>query len=222
MLASGTDSEGNALAAGSLARDKIKDMEPVTLDNIFLEKAVFDVKADGGCAVVKADFPASASLFFEKAEKMCREWLDVPVPEDEAFSLLLSPYLLNGSVYVLFLNLVFAYGHEKPDGGRCLILAFDNTATIPYETGDVDYAAIVREVEAEMKRRETELAEELDDAKEEEDAARDAGAYDFGKEIADRYDPEHLESRGNPVDKGRVRSGRQGRGIRIARRDEDA
>lgn len=73
-----------------------------------------------------------------------------------------------------------------------------------------------------MKRRETELAEELDDAKEEEDAARDAGAYDFGKEIADRYDPEHLESRGNPVDKGRVRSGRQGRGIRIARRDEDA
>ena len=86
----------------------------------------------------------------------------------------------------------------------------------------VDYAAIVREVEAEMKRREAELTEELDDAKEEEDAARDAGAYDFGKEIADRYDPEHPEPRGNPVDKGRLRSGKQYRGIRIAGRDEDA
>lgn len=224
-ISSGTDSEGNPLAAGMLALDKFTEegQEPETLDNVLLENAVFDVIAEGGCAVVKLIFSPASTVFCEKAERMCTEWVarDASGRQTESLSLLLSPYLLNGCIYILFRDPVFAYTHVTSDGGRCLILAFDHSLTIPYETEDTDYNAIVREVEAELKRREEELCEELDDAKKEEEEARAAGSYDFGRAIAERYSPDNPDTRNEPVEKEKIRSGKCYRGIRIAKEDGD-
>lgn len=213
--------DGNPMSGCMLAIDRIPDdgSDPVTLDNVHFESAIIDIKAEGGCAVIQTDFQPVGAVFYQKAKRMCREWL--MGNRRTVLSLLVSPYLLNGCIYVLFQRLVYAYGHEKADGGFRFLLAFDNTATIPCETEDVDYAEVVREVEAELKRQEDGLYDELEEAKKEERMVKGASTFDFSRAVADEYSPDNPDTRNTAVDKGDIRSGRQYRGIRVSRREEE-
>ena len=94
-----------------------------------------------------------------------------PAHDREVLSLILVPFLLEGQVVLHFTQLVFCDGYEK-EGALRLILAFDNQACGILETDQIDYEAIHREIDLELRRYEEEIDADIEQALEEEKEAK--------------------------------------------------
>lgn len=63
------------------------------------------------------------------------------------------------------------YGYQR------LILGFDNLATMPIESQDINYREIVAEMESELKRREEQIDEEIEELLEQKKELEEQNEY---------------------------------------------
>ena len=172
--AKGTDPDGSPRSAASLSVDRVDGSHAECLREEMLEQAVFTLFISGGAAAVTADFPALSRGAYTRCLELCRGYLEQlrdPAHDREVLSLILVPFLLEGQVVLHFTQLVFCDGYEK-DGVLRLILVFDNQACGLLETDQIDYEAIHREIDLELKRYEEEIDADIEQALEEEQEAK--------------------------------------------------
>lgn len=172
--AKGTDPDGSPRSAASLSVDLVDGSHADCLREEVLEQAVFGLSISGGAAVITADFPALSRGAYTRCLELCRDYLGQlkdPAHDREVLSLILVPFLLEGQVVLHFTQLVFCDGYEK-EGALRLILAFDNQACGILETDQIDYEAIHREIDLELRRYEEEIDADIEQALEEEKEAK--------------------------------------------------
>lgn len=222
QVASGTDANGFPLAAGALAIDQM-DGDKETKENLFLEGAEYLIHANGGCVVLEVIFPFQSQMYYQRAYTICQEWLKEGTKEEEVLTLLLSPYLTNGCIHILFQGLAFVFGVPEENKRFRLILGFDHTGTMTFETEDIDYAYIVQQVQAEVQRQEKELMDDLEDAKKEEEEAIRENTFQYGEYIQKEYSSQNIvQTPEEEINQHNVRSFKNRRGIRIAKSEEDS
>ena len=178
-IASGRDSEGIPRSVGSLQLDKIlskTEVEPVK--DIFLKDAVYKIYVSGGAAIITLDLPPEALGLYHKISKLCETWVEeIDQPSDEQLTLLIMPYTLAGQIILVFNQMMFvdSYKYQNDKHQTCykIILGFDNEASYVIETDQIDYKSIQNEITLELKRYESQIDDEIQQAIEEEREARE-------------------------------------------------
>lgn len=166
-IASGKDELGLPVSSASISVDEIEADEETlkTLQNIYLEGAILNIHASGGCVIITADFPQIARGSCKEVIELCNKWLENlenPDFDNQMLYLTLVPHLLEGSVFVIFNQLVYVDSYMTDVAGvQRVIFCFDNTATMPVESEDINYRAIIAEMEAELQRRDDQLENEI-------------------------------------------------------------
>lgn len=174
QLASGKDSGGSPRSAASLSIDLIDQAEMDCLQEEVLDQALFQIHMSGGAVAITADFPVLSRASYLRSLDLCQGYLsslEDPAHDQEQLSMTVVPFLLEGQIVLHFTQLVFCDGYDK-DGYLRLILVFDNLASSFMETDQVDYAAIHRDIDLELKRYEEEIDDEIEQALEEEKEAK--------------------------------------------------
>lgn len=175
-LINGSDENGAPYSSACLAVDKIiSDDETQTLSNVILKSAEINAYTEGGCCVIEAIFPPNATFERRKAYEICMEWLNQNDNEnlnenDDSYnvlSLLVSPLRLCGNLHMLFSNLVYCTDITLEDKRHKLIMCFDNLVTEVYQTEDIDYEALILQVEQELQYQEDETNRRIQEMKDE-------------------------------------------------------
>lgn len=166
-LTNGRDAVGNSFASATISVDQIlEDDQLKTLQNIYFNDAEFQIRMSGGCIAMYVDMPKKSRSEFLSIRKLCNEWfekLNEPSFENEVLTMTIVPLLLEGNLYIVLNHLILADGYETEKGYR-LLFAFDNLQTTPVVNADIDFAAIVTEIDAELQRKETELLNSIEEA----------------------------------------------------------
>lgn len=171
-IASGRDKYGSPRAGGSLLIGKTSDSEnPMIIDESELLNVSFDIKMNGFCTVVIADFPLEASVDYKKAMSMIESY-ELGLAEDEVLLLQIVPLVLCGNISLVYQDLVHAEGYLHPDGFYRIVFSFDTFRAAVGIADDVDYKEIEYAIEMEMKRihdkYDQQIAEAEDELKETE------------------------------------------------------
>lgn len=172
-VTSGLGEDGEPAAAGMLLITEIQEgkEQARTVENVVMKNAVFQIYWHGGCSVVTCDFPQNAAMEYARSVETCCNWLkDIHNPDYDnyMFTLLLTPYILQNYMQLIFTQLVYC-SWQNMDNFFRLTLAFnnnDNASTVLVED-ETDYEMIMASIDAELRRQEEELDAELEDIKEE-------------------------------------------------------
>ena len=180
-IASGKDEHGIAASAASLALDEIKpDKTLNNLKEIYLSDAILNIHSSGGCVIITADFPPISRKYAKESSDLCESWLEdlnCTSKDNQLLSLTVTPFLLEGQIFVIFNQLVFTDTYTMQYGYQRLILGFDNLATMPIESQDINYREIVAEMESELKRREEQIDEEIEELLEQKKELEEQNEY---------------------------------------------
>lgn len=214
-LTNGRDAVGNPFASAVLSEDSIlEDGQLLTVQNIYLDDAEFQIRMSGGCIAMHVDLPKKNKQQYTSIRKMCKEWFEKlmdPNFANEILTMTITPLLLEGKLYMVLDHLILADGYETEHGYR-LIFAFDNLQTTPVMDADIDFAAILTDIDAELARKEEELLEGIAEA---ERITAEAEYNPFDDIIKDRMN-NPLKSLGEKADEEVVNSG-----IRVSREEEE-
>lgn len=185
--ASGIDKAGNPMSTASLNIDDISSVDKaVPVMNIVLNSGIYTIHSSGGCVIVTIDFLKKDINDYSSAKNICDMWiknLDDKKFDGQILTLTLMPYVFHGEFFIVYNNLVFADGYENSKFCR-LILAFDNLATVPVATEEIDFRSIFTEAEMEVKKEEDALQKEIDGYNEE---LKSMDVNPFDKEISEEF-----------------------------------
>lgn len=201
-LCSGAEPDGSPNSFGVLSVDTLLEGgETAPYSNISFGMPVITMYASGGCIVVTADFRKDNYFEYRRAYDILDEWFQKKGSEefgDKLLTLTISPTLINGSLMVLFHNMVFAQGIPLPDGTTRLIMALDGNQTQMVMGTGIRMDELRAEVEEEMLRREEEqraaelaaMAEKEDNLNEYEEFLKDNYFADSTSMSDDGENPE--------------------------------
>ena len=190
-LSNGTDTNGVALSSGFIAIDQIiSKSELRTLKNLPIMDGIFQIHSSGGCAVITIDIPGKSKGIALQIKKMCDEWiesLDNPEFDDRILTLTITPVLLQGYLYLVYNQLVYAEIMDI-DTGVKLILGFDNTQTIPVQNEESNFYDIVMEEEQELRNQEEEIRRSILEA----EAIVEKNKNPYEKFVEEKYSKEAI------------------------------
>lgn len=171
-ITNGCDEVGQPNAAASLSIDRIFSDNVKNVQSQVLDQAVINLYISGGAAVVKADFGYLSRPSYKNCRKICNDWLEmINQRGNERLSLVIVPYKLGGQIVLYFDQLVYCDGYDD-DNQSHLILVFDNESSFIMETDSIDYEKIKNEIEIELRRYEEDIDAEIEEAINEEKAAK--------------------------------------------------
>lgn len=161
----GIDRAGNPMSTAALSIDDIKDPEhPVAISNQVIANGIFDIHVSGGCAVIIIDFLKEDSNEFESIKRTVDAWmanLQNPEKDTQVLTLTMIPLIFQGMLFIVYNNLVFTDSYVADDYCR-LILCFDNMATVPVVSDEIDYRQIFQDVEMELQQMEEKIQQDID------------------------------------------------------------
>lgn len=208
-LTNGTDVNGVPLASGIIAIDKfigdIGEKEMQTIKNIPLMDGIFQIHSSGGCAVITIEVPSKSRGNALQAQKMCEKWLEElenPEYDDQILTLTITPILLQGYLFLVYNQLVYAELFEL-DYGVKLVLGFDNLQTVPVQNESENFYDIVMAEEQELRNQEEEIRRSIIEAenivKEKNNPYKEFVDDNFSKAVHEKEAENPLEE--NPEDK---------------------
>ena len=168
-VANGRDETDAPCSSATLSIDEIEENETKNIQEVFFKEAEINLFYSGGCIVCQADFPITSSFEYHQALNMCKDWM-IHMPENmdnnKLLSLTLVPHLLMGEIILFFNELVYYSGHQVDKCFR-LILCFNNESTQVFETEDIDYEEIIKNVNLELNEEENQILEEIEEIEKE-------------------------------------------------------
>ena len=172
-IASGMASDKSPNAAAQVSRIKGGEA-PDVIREVILDGAVLYFHVFAGCAVIKAEMPATSRFAWQNAKIIYEDWLKdkAKAESDDAFDeymvMTIFPVALDGNVFPQFPNLVYAEFYEGEKGSLHAIFCYDNISSSVFLTEGIDINAINAEIDAELMRQEEEMNEEIEALEEEE------------------------------------------------------
>lgn len=161
-LSNGMDESDLPCATATLAIDEIISNDKVNnITSLFLKDAEINMFFSGGCMVVQVDFPFTSNYEYYRSLDICKQYFDeITKFENNYLTLTVVPYKLLGEIVVLLCDLVY-FTEIKKDNGFRLLMCFNNESTQVYNTDEIDYQDIVKQVDEELDEEENKLVEEI-------------------------------------------------------------
>lgn len=180
-IASGLDADGYPNASAVLAIDSIEEADQISqVASIAFGKAVIDIFANGGCAVVQADFGKDDKFAYSRAVAIAGQWMEnmhQPDYENKLLSLVVVPMPIGGLIYIVYRGLVYFTSVDIDQQTNRLIMCFDNACTQILEDEELDINEVSNIVQAELSRQEKEAEMEYLTAQEEYEKAKQENEY---------------------------------------------
>lgn len=169
-VASGLDNDGFPRSGATLTVEKVtqEDETQHIIDTAPMD-CEFQIYSEGGAVVLQCDFTGQKVPEQRQILDICQRYMERKndnLKNGEVLSIVLVPIPLQGNISLLFQGLTYYTGIDM-GASRRLILVFDNLLTNVYQTDDIDMKEIQMTVEAEIKRQQDTLDQELYEAEQE-------------------------------------------------------
>ena len=196
--ASGVDEFHMPLSVAQLIRAQETANGPEVTSEVLLDGGICQFHVFAGCAAVKVTFPQTKRFSWIHAKELYEEWSKSEDENKGSLILTVFPVAFEGEIYPQFTNLVFADFYEGERGFTNIVFCFDNLSSNIYTVEGINIAEINAELEAEARREESVLDEELGELLKEE---KELDKQIFDAEHVSTYHEELTDIR-NILDKG--------------------
>lgn len=158
----GTDEDGLPNSALSIGIFELEDGEEKQKSMTALGGSVNQIIESDHCTVIQADFPRESAFEFKRAKDITSEWLEnhnKPEYENCYFVMVVVP-MLASDVQMVHYDLVYVDSYKLDENTNRMIFFFDTLHSQMFTTDDIDVAAIIELLSAEMDREEQDADEE--------------------------------------------------------------